>query len=170
MHKQGDYLMSIEDIPGAISLIKAWMKQRAITEGTETTPTPAGVFFQFIGKDATGIPFLIIQPESWRETILVVSEVIITDDRVKSIESMRPKDREGFLYNLRKDITFAPAQFSFDPTYDKTGIPRSIQFSKEICYDGFTQDRLNEAVRDIVKCALFLIWTIRKEFGDPKAE
>jgi hypothetical protein len=162
--------MSVNDIPGAIDLIKAWMDQRGISDGVETKPTPNGVFFQFIGKDVTGIPFVIIRPEAWKKTVLIVSEVLINDDRVKSIESMRPKDRDEFLHNLQKDITFAPAQFAFDPTFDTTGIPRSIQFSKEICYDGLTQDRLNDAMRDVVRSALFVIWQIRKEFGNPKKE
>jgi len=160
--------MSVNDIPSAIDLIKAWMDQRGISDGIETKPTPEGVSFQFTGKDITGIPFAIIQPGMWKRMVLIVSEVTINDDRVKSIEAMRQEDRDEFLYNLQKDIAFLPAPFAYDPTHEKTGIPKGIQFSKEICYDGLTEDRLNDAVRDVVKSALFVIWRIRKELGNPK--
>jgi hypothetical protein len=162
--------MSVNDIPGAIDLITAWMDQRGIFDGVETKPKPDGVSFQYTGKDITGIPFAIIQPEAWKRAVLVVSEVTINDERVKSIEAMRQEDRDEFLYNLQKDITFLPAPFAYDPTHAKTGIPRGIQFSKEICYDGLTEDRLNDAVRDVVRSALFVIWEIRNELGNPKQE
>ena len=55
--------MSVKDTSGAIALIKEWLEQRAMSEGIETTPTPSGVLFQFTGRDGTGIPFTIIQPE-----------------------------------------------------------------------------------------------------------
>jgi len=162
--------MSVNDIPGAIDLIKTWMDQMGISDGVETKPTPGGVFFQFTGKDVTGIPFAIIQPEKWKRTVLVISEVTINDDRIKSIESMRPEDRDEFLYNLQKDITFLPAPFAYDPTHEETGIPKGIQFSNEICYDGLTEDRLNNAMRDVVRSALFVIWEVREKFGNPEKD
>jgi len=160
--------MSVEDIDDAISLIKDWIEQRGVSDGINTEPTPEEVYFQFTCKDYTEIPFIVAQPKEWKKTILIVSQVDINEDRVKSIESMRPKDRDEFLYNLQKDISFAPANVAFDPSFDKTGIPRGIQFSREICYDGLTEDNLNKAVHDVVKCDLFVIWRIRKEFGNPK--
>jgi len=162
--------MSVEDIASAIDLIKNWMTQKGISDRVEMEPTPTGTSFQFTGKDATGVPFTIIQPENWKKTVLVISEVGITQERIESIESMSPQDRDEFLYNLQKDIMFAPAQFAFDPTFKETGIPRGIQFSKEICYDGLTEDRLNDAMRDVVRSALFVIWVIRKKFGNPKKD
>jgi len=159
--------MPVNDVPGAIDLIKSWMEQRGISESSEVKPTPGGISFQFRGVDSSGIPFAVLQPETWKKTVVIVSEVTITDDRFNSISSMRPKDRDDFLGNLQKDITFAPSAFAFDPTFDKTGIPRGIQFSKEICYDGLTEDRLNEAMRDVIRSVLFVIWRIRKEFGNP---
>lgn len=170
-YKNGDSsLMSIENIDGAISLIKDWMEQKGISDGIKTEPTPDDFYFQFTGKDEAEIPFTVFQPKNWKKTILILSQVDINEDRVKCIESMRPKDRDEFLYNLRKDITFAPANTAFDPSFDDTGIPRGIQFQEEICYDGLTEDRLNEAVRNVVKCVLFVIWRIRREFGEPKKE
>ena len=162
--------MSVENIAGTIELIKTWMTQRGISEGLETKPTPSGFSFQFTGKSASEIPFTIIQPEKLEKTVIIISEVRIAEEHIKSIKSMRSKDCDEFLYNLQKDIMFAPAQFAFDPDFKKTGIPKSIQFSKEICYDGLTEDRLNEAVQDVVRGTIFVIWQIRKEFVDTTEE
>ncbi len=162
--------MSVEDTNGAISLIEDWMAQRGIDDGTKTEPTHEDFYFQFTGKDETGIPFTIFQPKSWKKTLVILSQVDINEDRVKSIESMRPKDRDEFLYSLQKDISLAPANVAFDPSFSETGIPKGIQFQTEICYDGLTEDRLNEGMLNVVKCAIFVIWRIRKEFGNPKKE
>jgi hypothetical protein len=162
--------MSVHDVDGAIRLIKDWIEQRGISAGIKIDPTPEDFYFQFTGKDEAEIPFTIFQPKGWKKTILILSQVEINEDRVKSIESMRLKDRDEFLYNFQKDISFAPANIAFDPSFDETGIPRGIQFQSEICYDGLTEDRLNDAMRNVVKCTLFVIWRIRKEFGNPKKE
>ncbi|HUS76758.1 MAG TPA: DUF2299 family protein [Methanothrix sp.] len=162
--------MPVNDVPSAINLINGWMKQRGISSSGKTEPTPSGVFFEFICKDVTGMPFAIIQPETWEKTVLVISEVAITDGRFKSIELLTPEDRDDFLYNLQQDSSLLPAPFALDPTFEETGIPRGIQFNKEICYDGLTEDRLNDVVRDVVRSALFVIRTIRKKFGNPKKD
>lgn len=170
-HKIGDSpFMSVEDTDGAIRLIEDWIEQKGISDGIKVEPTPEDFYFQFTGKEEAEIPFTIFQPKSWKKTILILSQVDINEDRVKSIESMRSKDREEFLYTLQKDITFAPASVAFDPSFDETGIPRGIQFQKEICYDGLTEDRLNEAMRNVVDCVGYVIWRIRREFGNPKKE
>ncbi|TRZ66890.1 MAG: DUF2299 domain-containing protein [Methanothrix sp.] len=162
--------MSVENIASAIELIKTWMTQRGISEGLETKPTPGGFSFHFTGKSASEMPFTIIQPEQLEKTVIIISEVRIAEEHIKSIKAMRSKDCDEFFYNLRKNIVFAPAQYAFDPDFEKTGILKSIQFSKEICYDGLTEDRLNEAVQDVVRGAIFVIWQIRKEFGDTTEE
>lgn len=170
-HKNGESLvMSVEDIDGAIRLIKEWMGQRGISNGTKIEPTPEEFYFQFTGEDEAEIPFTIFQPKSWGRTILILSQVDLSKEHVKSIESMRPKDRDEFLYDLRKDIAFTSASVAFDPAFDETGIIKSIQFQEEICYDGLTEDRLNNAVKSTLKGSLFIIWRIRREFGEIEGE
>jgi hypothetical protein len=159
--------MLVEDADGAISLIKDWIEQKGISNCIMLEPTPDDTYFQFNGTDKTEIPFLIVQPKEWKKTILILSEVAVTANRIKSIEAMKPKAKDEFLYNLYRDIAFLSAPYAFGPL-DKTGIPTGIQFQREICYDGFTEDRLNKAVRDVVECVLFVIWRIRNEFGEPE--
>ena len=158
--------MPVEDIASAIELIKAWVTQHGISEGVETKPTPDGFSFHFTGKGTRDIPFTILQPEAWKRTVLILSEVTIAEDDIKYIKSMRPGDRDKFLYNLQKDIMFTSTHFALSPDFEKTGIPSGIQFSKEICYDGLTEDRLNNAIGEVIKNVIFVIWSIRKEFGN----
>ena len=66
--------MCVKDTDGAISLVKDWIEQRGISGGIKIEPTPEDVYFQFTGKDVTGIPFLIVQPKTWKKTLLIVSE------------------------------------------------------------------------------------------------
>lgn len=171
LYKNGDSLaMSVEDIDGAISLIKEWIEQRGISKGTKIEPTSEEFYFQFTGEDEAEIPFTIFQPKSWRRTILILSQVDLSKEHIKSLESMRPKDRDDFLCDLRKDIAFASASVAFDPALDETGILKGIQFQEEICYDGLTEDRLNNAVKSVIRGSLFIIWRIRREFGEVEGE
>ena len=170
-HKNGDlHVMSVEDTDGAIRLIKEWMGQRGISNGTKIEPTPEEFYFQFTGEDEAEIPFTIFQSKSWERTILILSQVDLSKEHVKSIESLRPKDRDEFLFDLRKDIAFTSASIAFDPDFNDTGIIKSIQFQEEICYDGLTEDRLNNAVKSVLKGSLFIIWRIRREFGEIKGD
>jgi len=162
--------MPIKTVPDAENLIKDWMAQRNITSGKGVEKLPSEFRFRFSGKDRTGIPFSIVQPNEWERTILVVSEVRITEERNKSIEVMEAKDRNDLLNNLYQEMSFGPAPFAFAELYENTQMPKAIQFSKEICYDGLTEDRLNSAVRDVVSGVVYVIWRIRTNFGEPKME
>jgi hypothetical protein len=161
--------MPVNDISGARTLIEGWMKHRKVFQ-SETVPAPEKLWFQFIGKEENGLPFTVLQPKKWDTSILVLAEITIGEWHFKSLEAMRSKDREEFLDNIRRSITFAPATYAFDPTFPITGIPKGVQFSKEICYDGLTEDRLSGSMRDVIMGVLFVMSRIRKEFGNSPTE
>ena len=164
-HFDGESLfMPVNDVSSARTLIEGWMKHRKVFQ-SETLPAPEPFYFQFVGKEENGLPFTVLQPKEWDTSILMLAEITIGDSHFKSLESMRPKDRERFLDDLQRSITFGPATFAFDPTFQITGIPKGIQFSKEMCYDGLTEDRLSSSMRDVIKGVLFVTWRVRKEFG-----
>jgi hypothetical protein len=60
------------------------------------------------------------------------------------------------------------ATYSFDPSLKETGLLRSIQFYREICFDGLTEDRINETVHDVTKCVIYTIALFACEFGELK--
>lgn len=162
--------MPVSDIAAAIGLIRNWMEHRDISDKVESDPAPENLLFQFTGKNKDGTPFAIIQPKKWKTSIFVLAQLDISKPRLEKMEAMRPRDRDAFLSDLQRNIAFAPAHYAFDPGYEKTGILRGIQFSKEICYDGLAEDKLSSAMRDVSRCALFVVWEFQREFGRPEKE
>jgi hypothetical protein len=160
--------MPVETPEDAKSLIRGWITDRAFFDNAsniEVDPVPKGLLFQFNGKAPTTVPYTIIQPDILKRTIVVLANVKITQPRIDSLNSMKKEDRDKFLWNLQKDLIFAPPSFSFDPSFDKTGIPEGIQFVKEVSYDELTEGKLAEAADYVCRCVLWVIWVFQKEFG-----
>jgi hypothetical protein len=160
--------MPVETPEEAKNLIRGWITDRSFFDNAsniEVDPTPKGLLFQFNGKAPTTIPYIIIQPDILKRAIVVLANVTITKQRIDSLNSMKKEDRDKFLWNLQKDLIFAPPSFSFDPSFDKTGIPEGIQFTKEVSYDELTEGKLAEAVDYVCRCVLWVIWVFQKEFG-----
>lgn len=151
----------------AKSFACGWMKTRGY-EPSESLPCPDDFSFMVQGKAVNDIPFLIIQPKIADNFIVVIANVRVTESSFASLKGMNEADREEFLWNLKKDLMFAPPNFSFDPSYEETGIPKGFQFSKDVYYDELTEGKLAEVVDYTVRSALWVIWSFRRKFGAPK--
>jgi len=159
----------IETIDQAKSLVCGWMKNRGY-DTSESLPCPEDFDFMFQGKAENEMPFLIIQPKKADNFIVAIANVRVTESSFASLKKMSEAEREEFLWNLKKDLMFAPPNFSFDPSYEITGIPKGFQFSKEVYYDDLTKGKLAEAVDCVIRSALWVIWTFRRNFGTPTEE
>ncbi|AET65317.1 hypothetical protein Mhar_1961 [Methanothrix harundinacea 6Ac] len=153
--------MPVETIEEARTLIHNWMADRGyfIKEGDFI-----GYRFEFIGKFGNDTHFSIIQPESLPRAVVVVSNVSVSAAHYDALSSMELKDREEFIWDLKREFIFLPSSFTFDPSFEQLGIPKSIQFSKEISYDELTEGRLHEAVDYNSRCVLWVIWVFGKMF------
>ncbi|MDQ1318018.1 MAG: hypothetical protein QG588_1674 [Candidatus Poribacteria bacterium] len=157
--------MPANDATSAKKFVKDWMDHRKVFD-IEIDPTPGNLYFQFTGKSEGGIGFTVMQPKIWDTSVLVMAEVKIGEQHSKILESMRQKDREEFIFNLKKNIIFAPASYALDPTLETKGYPQGIQFSKEICYDNLTEDRLSNSMRDVVSCVIYILELFKNELGE----
>lgn len=157
--------MPANDATSAKKFVKDWMDHRKVFD-IEIDPTPGNLYFQFTGKSEGGIGFTVMQPKIWDTSVLVMAEVKIGEQHSKILESMRQKDREEFVFNLKKNIIFAPASYALDPTLETKGYPQGIQFSKEICYDNLTEDRLSNSMRDVVSCVIYILELFKNELGE----
>ena len=148
------------------SFAHAWMKNRGYNP-SEILPCPEDLSFMLQGKASNEMPFLVIQPKKAENLVVAIANVRITESSFDSLKEMTKEGRDEFLWNLKRELMFAPPNFSFDPSYEETGIPKGIQFSKEVYYDELTEGRLAEAVDYAIRSALWVVWTFRKEFGAP---
>lgn len=158
--------IEIKTIDQAKSLVQTWMRDSGISP-KEILPCPEDLNFILEGMAPNGIPFLIIQPKQCERAVVAIANVRITDSSFASLSALSVDERDEFLWNLKRELMFTPPTFAFDPTFAKTGIPKRMQFSKEVYYDELTEGRLAEAVNYATRSALWVVWTFRRKFGMP---
>jgi len=156
--------MVVGNTEEAKSLAQNWMNDAGFFQ-KDIVPSPANLNFLLQGEGPTKIPFLVTQSsESKTKSIAVIVNVNITEFSYKSLCEMSEDAREDFIWNLKEELIFAPANFLFVDDED-TGVLRRAQFSKEIYFDELSEGRLAEVVDYTTRSALRLIWTFRKKFG-----
>ncbi len=159
--------MAVGNTEDAKSLAQKWLDDAEGYSGQVVDPNPDDLKFLFIGKGQGDIPFLITQSITSKRSIAVIVNVNISESSHKGLGELGERDREDFLWNLKREIMFAPANFAFDPEFTKTGIPSAVQFSKEIYFEDLSEGRLAEVVDYTIRSALWLIWTFGRRFGPP---
>jgi hypothetical protein len=158
--------LEITAVDQAKSLAHTWMKTRGY-DPIEELPCPDDLSFMLQGKASNGMPFLVIQPKKVESSVVAIANVRVTESSYASLLEMSKEERDEFLWNLKRELMFAPPNFSFDPSYEETGIPKGFQFSKEVYYSELTEGRLAEAVDQAIRSALWVVWTFRRKFGTP---
>jgi hypothetical protein len=157
-------VIEINTVDEAKSLAQTWMQNRGFFS-KEIIPCPDELNFMLEGMVPTGIPFLIIQSKHLKSMVTVIANVRITESSFASLNALGKDERDEFLWNLKRELIFAPPMFAFDPTFEKTGVPKAIQFSKDLYYDELTEGRLAEAVNYATRSSLWVVWTFRRKFG-----
>jgi len=159
--------MAVGNTEEAKALAQRWLDDAEGYSGKLVDPSPASLKFLFIGKGYGEIPFIIAQSKESKRFMDIIVNVNISESSNKYLSEMSKKDREDFLWGLKKEIIFAPANFAFDPEFEKTGVPKAVQFSRRIYFEDLSEGRLEEAVNYTIRSALWLIWTFRRRFGPP---
>jgi hypothetical protein len=158
--------MAVENTAKAEELVQNWLDSRGFYDPAGSPDTiPNEFYFIKAGKADNGIPFLVIQPKALAKTITVIANVTLGKEHFDAFIGLEPRSREEFLWNLQRDIIFAPTAYSFNQEYKADGTFKGIQFTKEISYDELTRGKLASAVMDVTKCVLWVVWTFRRRFG-----
>jgi hypothetical protein len=105
----------------------------------------------------------VIQPNNREDMIVILSTIRLADVHQRALQAMPRKDREKFIWNMRYSLLFQDANFQMEPGGTEL---TTIQFTREIYYDGLTKNKLMEALRSNFKSELFVVWKFQETFGD----
>lgn len=105
----------------------------------------------------------VIQPKNRDDMVVVLSTIRLAEVHKRAFQAMARKDRAKLVWNMRYSLLFQDASFQMEPGGAELN---SIQFSREIYYDGLTKNKLMEVLRANFKCELFVIWKFQEIFGD----
>jgi len=104
----------------------------------------------------------IIQQNNRDDTVVVFSRIRLADTHEKALHALTKKEKDRFLWDMRYALLGRDANFDMEPNAQEL---QSIQFSREVYYDGLTKDKIMEIMRDNFKCELYVIWKFQEAFG-----
>ncbi len=154
--------MSSVEIEATCNKIIAWISQEGLfKERAQDENLSFHLALEFPAKSKRHVN--IIQPKGRDDVVIIFSRIRLADQHKKALQTMPPKIRERFLWEMRYVLLFQESSFEMEPP---GGELEGIRFSREIYYDGLTKNNLMEALRENLKCELFVVWKFQEVFGD----
>ncbi len=102
----------------------------------------------------------IIAPKN-KDLLLVASGVKLSDEHYSAVMSMDDKERERFMWDIRFSLIFLKTEFQIIPNAIS---PQLFQFTRKLYQENLTRQSLMDAVGEVHKCKLFIIWKMREKF------
>jgi hypothetical protein len=157
--------MSSVEIEETCNKIIAWLSQEeTFKERVQDESLSFHLAVEFPARSGRHVN--IIQPKGREDVVIVFSRIRLADMHKKALQAMPPKIRERLLWDMRYVLLFQESSFEMEPP---GGNLESIRFSREIYYDGLTKNKLMEALRENLKCELFVVWKFQEVFGEGQA-
>jgi hypothetical protein len=156
--------MPVETPDEASQIIKKWMEDRGFFTAEKTDEK---THFLFEGNCGNGLNFAIQQPKAIKRIVGVTQRMLFDPQHLSALDSLPSEKRDEFVWNLRKDLIFAPPTVSFEP--DAVN-PESVFIVKEISYDELTEGQLNAAVDQVTRVLVWVSSSFIRKFGEPKEE
>jgi hypothetical protein len=107
-------------------------------------------------------PLLVLQPQSKSDSLLVTTDVRLTDEDQEKLSSMPEKEKEFMLFDLKMVLLSTECRCQFTPSSKSWNL---IRVSKPVFYDGLTKDRFFETVDTVTRAASLVILTFQWKFG-----
>ncbi|WP_202318813.1 DUF2299 domain-containing protein [Archaeoglobus neptunius] len=104
----------------------------------------------------------VIFPKNREDMLVIASGIKLSDDHYRSVMSLGDAKREELLWEIRFKILFLETGFQILPNARD---PQLFQFTREIYFDGLNKNLFMDAIRQVHKCKLFIIWMMQRSFG-----
>lgn len=124
-----------------------------------------GATYHFLAEVPPGSQQIIdvIQPKPREDLVVLVSGVQLSEEHYKSLKAMPKTKREEILWDIRFSLLFLESGFQIIPGVDD---PKIFQFTRELYFDGLTKIIFMDAIKQIYRCKLFIIWKMLQLFGE----
>ncbi|HIP25757.1 MAG TPA: DUF2299 domain-containing protein [Archaeoglobus profundus] len=96
-----------------------------------------------------------------RDLVVVVSGIILAEHHYKALHSLPKEKKRNLIFKWKMDLLFRKAEFRMLPDAENI---RQIEFQVPIYVEELTKPKLMEALREIFKCKLYIIWSVNHEF------
>ncbi len=108
----------------------------------------------------------VIYPKN-TDLILVASGLKLSDEHYKAVMSLSERERDKFMWEIRFGLLFLPTEFQIIPDARN---PQLFQFTRKLYIENLTRQGLMDAIAEVHKCKLYIIWKLRERFSDRKLD
>lgn len=99
--------------------------------------------------------------------LIVATGVTLSEEVYKALISMPENKRKDLIFKWKKDLLFTKADFRMIPNDEYL---QKIEFAVPIFPEKLSRAELIEALREIYKCKLYIIWSLQHEIGNKKSK
>ncbi|HID43480.1 MAG TPA: DUF2299 domain-containing protein [Archaeoglobaceae archaeon] len=103
----------------------------------------------------------IVKPEN-KDVILVLSGIALSERHYRALHSLTSDKKRNLIHRWKMDLLFRKAEFRMHP---ESGDLQRIDFSVPIYTDEIKKSVLMEALREVFRCKIYIIWNLKHEFG-----
>ncbi len=123
--------------------------------------------FHFSLNYPIGSPYHIdvVKPRDMKDGILVVAILRVAPSHRTALGKLSPEKRTPLIHDLRMVLLNRPPGFSVK---ENDGVWDAVQFQVRVLYDTLSKTRLLEAIDEVFRSMLTVIWTFGHHFGIPK--
>lgn len=140
-----------------------WLAQEGMFRKEVDDPKAA---FHFGINYPVGSPYHIeiVKPRDMKDGLLIVSVLRIAPSHVNALAKQDPEKRKDLLYDLRLRLLSRRPGFSVK---EDDGVWSAVQFQMRLLHDSLSKTSLLEAIDEVFRSMLFVIWTFGHHFGVP---
>ena len=109
----------------------------------------------------------IIKPRDMKDGILILSVLRVAPSHRTALSKLSDEKRKPIIHDLRLQLLQRRPGYSVK---EQDGVWEAVQFQRRILYDELTKSRLVEAVDDVFRSMLTVIWTFGHHFGVPREQ
>jgi hypothetical protein len=109
----------------------------------------------------------IVKPRDMKDGILIVAVLRVAPSHQTALSKLSNEKRAPLIHELRLRLLARPPGFSVK---ENNGVWEAVQFQIRLLFDNLSKTTLLEAIDDVFRSMLTVIWTFGHEFGTPKEQ
>jgi|Deesub1362B_J571_1020462.scaffolds.fasta_scaffold00281_24 hypothetical protein len=98
-----------------------------------------------------------------KDVVLVLSGIALSEKHYRALSSLPKKKKNSLIHRWKMDLLFRKAEFRIHPG---SGDLQRIDFSVPIYTEEVRKSALMEALREVFRCKIYIIWNLQHEFED----
>lgn len=154
--------MTKQEFDKDVRMIKDWLTEEGVFRN-QIADDKAHFHFQIEFPAGSGHLMGIVFPKPREDIVIIIGGTGLIKEHYDKLKLMPNKEKKDLLWNMRFDLLFKESEFVMIPSPEDL---QKIQFIRPLRLEGLTRNIIMDAIRDNYRCVLYVIWTMKRQFGE----